>query len=171
MSAEHGTLTAQAPMTPLYTVNPADLPSLPLDERKALPDTPAIYFVLAADTVLYIGQSVNVRQRWLAHHRFAQLNEYGGCRIAWMTVDDASLLDDLERACIAHFSPILNREPLPDGGRALQLTIRMTRDMYTHLEEASKADKRRVGEMARLIIEEFLPVVQARLARRQHDEQ
>jgi len=51
------------------------------------------------------------------------------------------------------------------------LTIRMTRDMYAHLEEASKADKRRVGEMARLIIEEFLPVVQARLERRHQDEQ
>ncbi len=36
MSAEDGTLTAQEPMNPLYTVNPADLPSLPLDERKAL---------------------------------------------------------------------------------------------------------------------------------------
>jgi len=50
------------------------------------------------------------------------------------------------------------------------LTIRMPRDMYEHLELVSKADKRRVGEMARLIIEEFLPVVQARLERRQQDE-
>ncbi len=36
----------------------ADLPSLPLDERKALPDAPAIYFVLAGDTVLHGPQVV-----------------------------------------------------------------------------------------------------------------
>jgi len=45
-------------------ITPAALPSLPLDERRALPDTAAIYFVLAGDVVLYIGQSVNMRQRW-----------------------------------------------------------------------------------------------------------
>ena len=104
---------SDAAMTPLTAINPADLPSLPLDERAALPGTPAIYFVLAGDTVLYIGQSVNMRQRWLAHHRFAQLDERGGCRIAWMEVSDTGLLDELERACIAHFSPLLNNAPLP----------------------------------------------------------
>jgi len=39
------------------TIMPSELPSLPLDERGALPDTAAIYVVLAGDTVLYIGQS------------------------------------------------------------------------------------------------------------------
>jgi len=90
------------------TITPSALPSLPLDERYDLPDTAAIYFVLADNTVLYIGQSINVRQRWAAHHRLKQLNERDGCRIAWMTVDDAGLLDELERACIAHFQPMLN---------------------------------------------------------------
>lgn len=95
-------------MISLTAINPADLPAIPLAERAALPDTPAIYFVLAGDTVLYVGQSVNVRQRWLAHHRLQQLNEHGGCRIAWLMVDDTSLLDEMERACIAHFRPALN---------------------------------------------------------------
>jgi len=100
-------------MTSPTTINPTALPSLPLDERRELPDTAAIYFVLAGDTVLYIGQSVNVRQRWLAHHRLAQLNEHGGCRIAWMTVDGVSLLNELEQACIAHFQPALNGTNMP----------------------------------------------------------
>jgi len=94
--------------TALDTIAPSELPSLPLEGRRDLPDTAAIYFVLAGDTVLYVGQSVNVRQRWAAHHRLAQLNRRGGCRIAWITVDDAGLLDELERACVAHFEPILN---------------------------------------------------------------
>ncbi len=36
------------------------LPSLPLDERRDLPDTAAIDGVLAGDTVLSIGQSVSL---------------------------------------------------------------------------------------------------------------
>ncbi len=32
------------------TITPSELPSLPLDKRSALPDTAAIYFVLAGDT-------------------------------------------------------------------------------------------------------------------------
>ncbi len=46
------------------TIAPSELSSLPLDARRELPDTPAIYFVLAGDTVLYGGQSVLLRQRW-----------------------------------------------------------------------------------------------------------
>ena len=64
--------------------------------------------------------------------------------------------------------------PRPRKGEGLMettVTVRMTNELHDRLEEVSMADKRRVGEMARLIIEEFLPVVQARLARRQQDEQ
>lgn len=104
-------------MTSPTIINPAALPSLPLDEHRGLPNTAAIYFVLAGDTVLYIGQSSSLRQRWLAHHRLQQLNEYGACRIAWMTVEDAGLLDELERACIAHFEPVLNGQKLPKQER------------------------------------------------------
>lgn len=101
-------------MTPLNTINPAALPSLPLAERKALPDAPAIYLVLAGDAVLYVGQAINVRQRWAVHHRLKQLNAHGGCRIAWMQVDDVSLLDEMERACIAYYDPPLNNSPQVD---------------------------------------------------------
>jgi len=98
-------------MTPLTALALAELPSLPIEGRRELPDMAAVYFVLAGDTVLYIGQSGCLRQRWLAHHRLAQLGEYGACRIAWMDVSDAGLLDELEQACIAHFNPILNDSP------------------------------------------------------------
>jgi len=35
----------------------ADLSSLPLDDRRELPDTPAIYFVLTGDPVLYVART------------------------------------------------------------------------------------------------------------------
>jgi len=42
------------------TIDPAELPSLPLDERKQLPTNAGVYFVVKDDTVLYIGQAVNL---------------------------------------------------------------------------------------------------------------
>ncbi len=38
------------------------LPSLPSDDQRELPDTAAIYFVLAGDTVLYISPSLHLNQ-------------------------------------------------------------------------------------------------------------
>ncbi len=113
------------------------LPSLSLDDRRDLPDTAAIYVVLAGNTVLYIGQSVSLQQRWLAHHRLKQLNEHGGCRIAWLTVDDVSLLDELEQACIAHFHPSLNGQVTPGGIRGPQVTVGLAPDALSALRQVS----------------------------------
>lgn len=49
-------------MTGPPSITPATLPSLPLDQRKDLPDTAALYFVLTGETVLYIGKSTNLRE-------------------------------------------------------------------------------------------------------------
>ena len=139
------------------------LPSLSVDERRELPDMAAIYFVLAGDTVLYVGQSTSLRQRWVAHHRLTQLNAYGNCRIAWMHVGDTNLLDDLERACIEHFSPILNNKRIPEGVRhALSedaeydesLTIRLSSTLKSRITEAARKDRRRPGDWVRLKLEE-----------------
>ncbi len=146
-------------MNPPITITPSALPSLPLNERRDLPDTAAIYFVLAGNAVLYIGQSVSLQQRWLAHHRFAQLNEYENCRIAWMQVDDASLLDGLEQACIAYFSPVLNREPIPGGARPSApgeawVAVRVPESVKEYAEEQARQEDRSVSYvLRRLIIE------------------
>jgi len=118
-------------------VTPAALPSVSIDERRELPDTAAIYFVLTGTAVLYIGQSVSLRQRCLAHHRLAQLNERGGCRIAWMMVDDTSLLDELEQACITHFQPVLNGTEIGDN-EVWQATLRLPRDLEPAVKEVAR---------------------------------
>ena len=66
------------------TITPTALPAVALDERSDLPTHAAIYFVLPGNTVLYIGQAGSLPQRWAAHHRLQQFNEYGNCRIAWL---------------------------------------------------------------------------------------
>ncbi len=47
-------------MTHILIVEPGTLLSLPLAERRIVPDTAAIDGVLAGDTVLSIGQSVSL---------------------------------------------------------------------------------------------------------------
>jgi len=139
----------------------AVLPSLPLEERKALPATAGIYFVLAGDAVLYIGKATNLYQRWDAHHRLKQLNKRGGCRIAWMTVDDAGLLDELEQVCITHFDPVLNGEVIPRGVRPGKegetwIAVRVSEPMKGRLEDWAALNGTSVSFMVRRLIQEAL---------------
>ena len=147
-------------MNPPITITPSALPSLPLNERRDLPDTAAIYFVLTGTAVLYIGQSVSLWQRWLAHHRLSQLNEYGCCRIAWMQVDDVSLLDGIERACIAHFNPLLNDQDTADG-RAVKegeewVNVRISAEMKVRIETWGADIGRSMSYILRRLAEEAL---------------
>lgn len=72
-------------------VNPFALPSLPLADRKQLPDYGAVYFVLERDAVLYIGKTRNLQQRWATHHRWHQLRGLNGdIRVAWMECSETA---------------------------------------------------------------------------------
>jgi len=141
-------------MTPLTALALAELPSLPLEGRRELPDTAAIYFVLAGDTVLYIGQSASLCHRWAAHHRLAQLGEYGTCRIAWMDVSDVGLLDELERACIAHFRPILNNSTVL--WEDWTLTIRLPRELETAVRRLARERLVQPSVVVRQLVKERL---------------
>lgn len=91
------------------SVNPLALPSVPLEQRSLLPTTSCIYFAIdSQEDIQYIGRSVNAQQRWMQHHRYAQLNLIGGVRIAYLQVD-ADLLTEVELALIEWFKPPLNR--------------------------------------------------------------
>lgn len=91
----------------LETINPLTLPSLPLASRSVLPACAAIYFVLdEADRILYIGQTTNLKRRWLRHHRYDQLSVQS--RIAWLECNELELLPKIEVALIKHFNPALN---------------------------------------------------------------
>jgi len=149
-------------MTSLTAITPSELPSVALDERRSLPNTAGIYFVLAGDTVLYIGRAASLAQRWHAHHRIAQFNEYGDCRIAWMTVDDAGLLDRLEQACITHFSPMLNSELIPGGARLAKdgetwVAVRLPDWARDQLQEMAQEEDRSLSSALRRLVLEALP--------------
>ncbi|BAZ19085.1 XRE family transcriptional regulator (plasmid) [Calothrix sp. NIES-4071] len=105
-------------------INISNLPTIPISERHNLPDCPAIYFVMQGDTILYIGQTRNLRKRWLAHQIWQHLYGISGeFLIAWLECGDNKLLSGIEKALILHFKPQLNKRrivdkmtELPSGG-------------------------------------------------------
>ena len=97
----------------LSSVQLGYLPSLAFEHRRDLPPVPAVYFVLDAQrNVMYIGQTVNLRDRWKAHHRALQM-ERGGYRIHWRGVTDEQERLDAERQSIKYFRPPWNRSEVP----------------------------------------------------------
>ena len=95
------------------TVNPEtldlkSLPSVALESRSKLPEQSAIYFAIdSLGNIQYIGQTANLKQRWIGHHRFKQLKSLDGVRIAYMFLD-SDLLPSVEKALIDWFKPALN---------------------------------------------------------------
>lgn len=139
------------------TINPLDLPSVPLSARRQLPECPAVYFVLDGMEVLYIGKSVNLAQRWVGHHRLKQAQKVASYpRIAWMELGDASLLDEIERALIQHFEPRLNGEVIPKPLRATnskRVLVTLPDTVAADLESWAEYQGRPTANLASFLIE------------------
>src|SRR4051812_41778185 len=79
-------------------VIPAHLPSLPMDQRHALPDVPAIYFALGdSGQILYIGKAVSLNGSWKTHHRLTELQRLGNVRLAWIELESEEFPDEVEQ--------------------------------------------------------------------------
>lgn len=99
------------PVTPTIQVN--HFPSIAFEDRRDLPTIPALYFVLDSKrTVVYIGQTGNLRDRWKSHHRALQMDR-GGYRIHWRFAPDEAKRRHYEARCIEHFRPTWNRSEVP----------------------------------------------------------
>ena len=135
-------------------INPLALPSLPLAQRAALPDAPAIYFALAEDgAVLYIGKAKRLVARWKStqHHRYADISAFSGVRLAWLVVNDESLLDEIERACIEYFAPTLNKAPTHDR---FQLVI--PKELLAEIKEIAERDQRKTSNVMVMLMRKSL---------------
>ncbi|WP_416349216.1 GIY-YIG nuclease family protein [Leptolyngbya sp. CCNP1308] len=87
-----------------------------LSQLSLLPKTSGIYLVLHQDgTVLYVGQSQNLHQRWNGgHHKLAKLVvDYGNdiC-ICWIELPEW-LLNRAENAAFDFYKPALNLKSPP----------------------------------------------------------
>lgn len=74
--------------------------SLPLSEHKSLPEVSGIYFLSYDLEIVYVGQSRNIRGRWLAHHLLkkarAQAASGADVKIKWVEIAESDL-DESER--------------------------------------------------------------------------
>ncbi len=142
-------------------IDPLQLPSLSLLERRSLPNCPAIYFALLGKRVLYIGRSVNLAQRWLSHHRWNQLTRmYPTARIAWIECSDSELLPQIEAALIEQFNPELNREPI-EAVSSKTLSVIVSEEIQKKLERLAKSKLWSVSQTARVLIERGLEQAEA----------
>jgi excinuclease UvrABC nuclease subunit len=90
-------------------VDPFALPSMPFEQRKALPRVPAVYFLIGGDSeVLYIGESYNLRSRWGHHHCLTDYEPEQELRIAWIEIEDDMMRGRIETALIWSHRPRLN---------------------------------------------------------------
>lgn len=95
------------------TIDPNFLPSLPLEQRKALPFISAIYLAIDSQGVVqYVGRSRNLNRRWVQHHRLLDLAHLFEVKIAWLEVSDTELLPEIEKSLICWFNPPLNQVPV-----------------------------------------------------------
>lgn len=146
-------------------VDPSALPSLLLAERRHLPDAPGIYFVFRGEEVIYIGKARRLSERWKSttHHRYAQLSTMGDVRLAWVTVEEEALLDELEAASILYFDPCLNRTPIETDGRLARYPLRLPAELLERVKEEAGRERRSINQMIEIALEEWLA---ARAARR-----
>lgn len=93
------------------SLDPLQLPSVSLANRKQLPTCAAIYFAIdASNRVLYVGKAKNLAARWKNHHRLYKLEEIdkeSPVRLAWQAWNQEDL-GEAERSLIVNFQPLLN---------------------------------------------------------------
>lgn len=87
-------------------------PSCPIDSRCYLPSASAIYFLMRGDECLYVGQSINLRNRWNAHEKLAEVGEGESLRLAWQPTPERHL-DAVERKMISVLKPRYNYNLMP----------------------------------------------------------
>ena len=86
---------------------------LPLVETSVFPMQPAIYFAInARGTVLYVGRSGNLRDRWRNHHKFNELIKLKNIKIAFLFIKRIKLLPEIEAQAIKFYKPKLNKQGL-----------------------------------------------------------
>ncbi|MBE9040990.1 GIY-YIG nuclease family protein, partial [Oscillatoriales cyanobacterium LEGE 11467] len=83
------------------------LPHRTLQGRDSLPSSSGIYIVFAGGSIVYVGQSVDIKQRWKSHHKYDELTKYPRVAIRFFLAP-VGLLDEFEEYLIKRFVPLLN---------------------------------------------------------------
>jgi GIY-YIG catalytic domain len=143
------------------------LPSIPFTQRHLLPECPGIYFAVSEkSTLLYIGQTRNLHDRWIRHHRMQQLIEHECIFIKWY-ICSLDQLHTLEAQFIRQFQPLLNvvSVPLPatykakvslDNRHMKRTTIVLSDPQYDAMHTLAKKRDLPFSELVRRAIDVYL---------------
>jgi hypothetical protein len=94
------------------------LPSLPVSNRKDLPNVAAIYLIATLDDkILYIGETEHLVIRLSNHSKLKLEASHPNLKIIWLECSDLSLLKKTEKALIDRFNPPYNRNNSPIPSR------------------------------------------------------
>jgi DNA-binding Xre family transcriptional regulator len=87
------------------------MPSMPVADRKIFPEEGVVYIVWGEKKLLYIGQTKNLRKRFLHHHRLIEfLNS--DTNVSWFSEEECNRLE-VESALIDLLDPELNNSEIP----------------------------------------------------------
>jgi excinuclease UvrABC nuclease subunit len=139
-------------------IKPLDLPSVPLKQRKTLPECPGIYFAIDdAGVIQYIGRSNNIQQRWLQHHRYSQLEVLENVQIAWIQVSDSLLLPSIESALIEYFQPLLNNQISASGSTSdIRLSARVPSEFQLQFKAKANSAGLNMSEALQKLASKFV---------------
>jgi hypothetical protein len=86
------------------------LPSEFIVNRQLLPSVCAVYFALDAnDEVVYVGETRDLRARWVTAHKVKREQGLWFGRVAYLeTYDSGDVRRKIEKAAIRHYGPRLN---------------------------------------------------------------
>jgi hypothetical protein len=121
------------------------LPSIGILERSKLPELGAIYMAWTENNLLYIGQTKNLRQRFVSHHR---MNEFinADARLSWFDLDGVDRLIAEERL-IEALEPDLNgtSSPAHEG----RVTLYLPDDLYLAVQRLAVEDGAKIHHISK----------------------
>ena len=115
-----------------------ELPHIAYINKQELPKVKAIYFILDSEsTLVYIGQTKNLRDRFNLHHRVKDFIDMPICSIHFLELKETDNAKHLEKRCIAFYEPYLNNKGLK-GKRASKkypINLNVEKELYDLIKE------------------------------------
>lgn len=142
--------------------NPFELPSVLFCDRRNLPKTAGVYFVIVANDIVYIGRSISLYSRWRSstHDCTLWLDDLDETAIAWLDLpyicgDDYEVLRLTEVGLIERFNPLLNK--LLKKSKATPQAIKL--DPLVSLVPVELENKERVMQNSTQVLEDSVELV------------
>jgi predicted transcriptional regulator/predicted GIY-YIG superfamily endonuclease len=143
------------------------LPYLDLSRRRELPVIAAVYVAVLEDrgqsSVLYVGRTRNLNQRWATHNMLSLVQAEGQVAIYWSVCDPAEL-KDREHQWIKELAPKLNGGGPKTHTEYILVSMRVPVDLLARVDALARQEGRSRSNMFTRLVERALAVREAQAA-------